>query len=121
MLNENIPRSKEGFSRLYKHRNVLRKLAQKEIDPYTKKELISKHSLAIRDLLCVFFNYYTFFEEEDEEEEEEKEGEGEDITQRTLGTSDGKREWVPEVNSDSCLSLPTTSAIPEQDKRDSGN
>ena len=79
--------------------------------------MISKHSLAIRDLLCVFFHYYTCFKEEEEEEEEEEE----DITQRTLGTSDSERKWVPEINSDSCLSLPTTSAIPEQDKRDSGN
>ena len=71
------------------------------------------------DLLCVFFNYYTCFEELSSEEEEELEGE--DLTQRTSGTSDGERKWVPEINSDSCLSLPATSAIPEQDKRDSRN
>ena len=39
VLYENIPLSEEDYSRLYKHRNVLRKLVQKEIDPYsiTKK------------------------------------------------------------------------------------
>ena len=40
---------------LYKHKNVLRKLASREIDPYTKKELVSKNSVIIKYLLCVFF------------------------------------------------------------------
>ena len=44
---------------------------------------------------------------------EEEELEGEDLTQWTLGTSDGEQKWLLEINSDSCLSLPTTSAIPE--------
>ena len=64
----------------------------------------------------MYFSITTLVSEEEEEEEE-----GEDITQLTLGTSDGDRKWVPEIYSDSCLSLPTTSAIPEQDKRDSRN
>lgn len=44
VLQENIPLSDDDYSKLYRHKTVLRKLALKEIDPYTKKELISKHS-----------------------------------------------------------------------------
>ena len=117
VLNENIPLSDEDYNRLYRHKNVLRKLAQKRIDPYSKKELISKHSLPIKDLLCVFFNYYPSFEELSTEKEEEEEEED----QNSLDTYDGERKWVPEVNFDSRLSLPTASAIPEQDKRESAN
>ena len=71
VLNENIPLSDGDYNRLYRHKNVSRKLAQKQIDPYSKKELISKHSLAIKDMLYVFFNYCPSFEELSTEKEEE--------------------------------------------------
>ena len=37
---------------------MLRKLALKEIDKYTKRQLLGKYSCAIKDLLTIFFNYY---------------------------------------------------------------
>ena len=77
-LQGNLSLSTKDYNRLYKHKSVLRKLASREIDPYTKKGLISKHSIVIKDLLCVFFHYYTHIDdlssvEEDEEEDEEEE------------------------------------------------
>ena len=54
-LKGNLSLTEKDYNKLYKHKNVLQKLASKEIDPYTKKGLISKNSIVIKDLLCVFF------------------------------------------------------------------
>ena len=54
-LKGNISLTGQDYKTLYRHKNVLRKLASREIDPYTKKELISKHSIVIKGLLYVFF------------------------------------------------------------------
>ena len=39
---------------LYKHRNVFRKLSLKEVDHFTKKQLLGKHPCTIRDLMQFF-------------------------------------------------------------------
>ena len=59
ILQGNISLTSQDYSRLYKHRNVLRKLSLKEIDKYTKIQLLGKYSCAVRDLLAVFFRYYS--------------------------------------------------------------
>ena len=68
-------------------------LALKQVDRYTKRQLLAKHSCAIKDLLSVFFHYFPLNhsagtsrcdsnshteEEEDEKEEEEREEEEEE-------------------------------------------
>ena len=59
VLQGNISLTNQDYTRLYKHRNVIRRLSLKEIDKYTKRQLLGKHSCAVRDLLTVFFRYYS--------------------------------------------------------------
>ena len=56
VLHGNISLTSEDYTKLYKHKNVLRKLALKEIDKYTKRQLLGKYSCAIKDLLTIFFH-----------------------------------------------------------------
>ena len=58
VLQGNISLTDEDNSILYKHRNVLRKLTLKEIERYTKRQLLGKYSCAVKDLLGIFFHYY---------------------------------------------------------------
>ena len=55
----NISLTSEDYTRLYKNKNLLRKLALKEIDKYTKRQLLGKYSCAIKELLTIFFHYYS--------------------------------------------------------------
>lgn len=81
----------EDYTILYKHRNVFRKLSVKEVDHFAKKQLLGKHSCAVRDLMQFLSHYYSsknteitssflpytkfgdHSEEEEEAEEEEEE------------------------------------------------
>ena len=54
ILQGNISLSDEDYSRLYINRNTLRKLSLKEVDRYTKKQLLRKHSCAVRAFLQIF-------------------------------------------------------------------
>ena len=54
ILQGNICLTDEDYTILYKHRNVFRKLSLKEIDHFTKKQLLGKHSCAVRDLMHFF-------------------------------------------------------------------
>ena len=107
--------------------NILRKLGLKEIDSYIKKQLLSRHSTASKELLCVFFRYYTdhiideelqrygassrsqsslssSLEDDDDEEEQPL------LNQETESVHDG-REWVQEVNTDTSVTLPAATAL----------
>lgn len=88
VLQGNISLTDKDYTRLYKHRVVLRKLSLRQIDIYTKRRLLGKHSLAVKELLDVFFHYFSAseestglhfkIEEESEEDSEEKDSEEED-------------------------------------------
>lgn len=55
ILQGNISLTDEDYAILYKYRNVFWKLSLKEVDRFTKKQLLGKHSCAIRDLMQFFF------------------------------------------------------------------
>ena len=133
ILQGNISLSDEDYSRLYKNRNTLRKLSLKEVDRYTKKQLLGKHSCAVRDLLQIFFHYYsptntenpiTFLpcteseeEESEEDSEEEVEEEEEESVERPvflneceteLESDHGRPERIQDINTHTPVALPTT-------------
>lgn len=130
ILQGNISLSDEDYSRLYKNRNTLRKLSLKEVDRYTKKQLLGKHSCAVRDLLQIFFNYYsptntenliTFLpcteSEEDSEEEVEGEEEEEESVERPaflneceteLKSDHGRPERIQDIDTHTSVALPAT-------------
>ena len=110
----NLSLTEKDYNKLYKHKNVLRKLASREIDPYTKRGLISKNSIVIKDLLCVFFHYYTHSHDFSSEEEEEEEEELQSLQDSTFHHVE--RKWVPEINFDSSVAIPSTSTVSEQSK-----
>ena len=143
ILQGNISLTDEDYTILYKHRNVFRKLSLKEVDHFTKKQLLGKHSCAIRDLMQIFFHYYSsknteitssflpytefgdHSEEEEEAEEEEEEEEQEEKLeeeekkgerQEFINTFDenARTEWIQNLHTDTSVALPTAAeAIPE--------
>ena len=58
VLEGNISLTDEEYTRRYKHRNTFRKLASKLVDRFTKRQLLGKHSSAIKDLLDTFLYHY---------------------------------------------------------------
>ena len=134
ILQGNISLSDEDYNRLYKNRNTLRKLSLKEVDRYTKKQLLGKHSCAVRDLLEIFSHYYsptntenliTFLpctesenEESEEDSEEEMEGEEEEESverpvflnecETELESDHGRPERIQDIDTHTTVALPTT-------------
>ena len=133
VLEGNISLNSQDFARLYKHRNVLRKLALKQVDRYTKRQLLGKHSCAIKDLLSIFFHYFppeyldesaTSVQENrrKEEEDEEEETDEELVAENQLHESssenseeykDGREQLVSYINPYSSVTLSTATAEPE--------
>ena len=54
VLQGNISLTDEDYSILYQHRNMIRKLTLKEIDRYTKRQLLGKYSCAVKDCWAYF-------------------------------------------------------------------
>ena len=55
VLQGNISLTDEDYSILYKHRNVLRKLTLKEIDRYTKRQLLGKNVQVLLKICWAYF------------------------------------------------------------------
>ena len=116
----NISLTDEEYTRLYKHRNTFRKLATKQVDRFTKRQLLGKHSSAIKDLLDTFLYHYS---EEDSQydnneiedsTEDESDNSESDHLQETLNTTTedyGRESTVS--NFDSRTSVPLPPAAPE--------
>ena len=138
VLQGNISLTDEDYSILYKHRNVLRKLTLKEIDRYTKRQLLGKYSCAVKDLLGIFFNYYpskdtenafdflpnTELIDDSDEDVEEEEEEEEEITEKQrlvvnepyseIKQDHDRPEQLQNLHTHTTVTLPTTAeAAPE--------
>lgn len=137
VLQGNISLTDEDYSILYKHRNVLRKLTLKEIDRYTKRQLLGKYSCAVKDLLGIFFHYYPSKDTEnafdflpntelidDSDEDVEEEEEEEEITEKQrlvvnepyseIKQDHDRPEQLQNLHTHTTVTLPTTAeAAPE--------
>ena len=124
ILQGNISLTSEDYTRLYKNKNVLRKLALKEIDKYTKRQLLGKYSCAIKELLTIFFHYYSpksgkkslselSCVETDEKQNWEEEEEEESISKLSASevdteSEDDGPERVQDINPYTTFSIPST-------------